>query len=77
MVPSVMDMIRSSTDAELPWFFKKKRGNWIWTPSTTCQIKVNFDSSFSDGSGRGGIGDVFKDSEGKVFLQLTKEGRVD
>lgn len=48
----------------------------MWKPPATGQIKVNVDGSFRDGSSREGIGGVFRDFEGKVLLQFSKEVRV-
>lgn len=38
---------------------------------------MNVNGSFLGSSGRGGIGGVFRDSEGKVFVQFSKEVSTD
>lgn len=71
------DIIRSPGSVKVPRKNKKRKGKWVWTPPASGQIKVNVNDSYFGSSGKGGIGGVFRDLDGKVLLQFGKEVLVD
>lgn len=77
LVSSVYDMVWCLDEIEVPRKHKVRRGNWVWTCLTTGFIKINMDVLFLGSSGKGGVGGVFRDSEGKVLVQFGKEAQVD
>lgn len=71
-MPSMIDIIRSSRSVDIPRKVKKRKCNWLWTPSAIGQIKENIDGSYLGSSGIKGIGGIFKDSDEKILLQFGK-----
>lgn len=55
----------------------KSKRHWVWVPPTFGQIKVNIDVSFLGGTGRGGIGGIFRNSNGRVLIQFGKQVSTD
>lgn len=72
-----MDMIRNIENVEVPSRYKKSKSIWVWKSSLMGHIKMNVDDFFLGISGKGCIGGVFRDFEGKVLLQFGKEVQVD
>lgn len=77
LVPSVIDIIHSPENVELPRKPKKRKGNWVWTPPVSSYIKINVDGSYLGGSSKRNIGGVFRDPDENVLLQFGKEVQVD
>lgn len=50
----------------------KCRGSWVWRPPALGVLKVNTDESFLENLGQGGIRDLIRDSERRVFIQFCK-----
>lgn len=60
--------------ANIIWNIKRRR---VWKPPVLGFIKENIDGFFLGSSGRGDIGSIFKNLEGGVLLQFSKEVYVD
>lgn len=66
-------MICSPRCIDAPGMNKKRISHCVWSPPVEGQIKVNVDGSFFGGVGREGIGDIFRNLDGKVLLQSCKK----
>lgn len=77
LVSSITDMIRCLESFDILRKIMKGSRNWVWTHPDSGQIKANVDGSFLGAFGRGGIGGVFRDSNGGVLVQFEKEVAVD
>lgn len=72
-----MDIIRYSREIEKLAKHKPKKAKWVWIRLDIGCIKVNVDSSYKTDLGKGGIEGVFRDADGRIFLQFSKEVSVD
>lgn len=71
------DIIRNLDSIDVPIRPKNIKRRWVQKPPILGFIKENVDDSFLRSSVRGGIEGTFRNLEGEVLLQFSKEVCVD